>query len=89
MPEHSGERPLLHNAAGIEHRDRIGIAGDKTQVVRDQDQTHAGLALQLAQELEDLRLHRHIERCSRFVGDQHPWLQRYGHGDQDALPHAT
>ncbi len=33
-------------------------------------------------QLEHLRLHRHIERCGRLVGDQHLGVERDGHGDQ-------
>jgi hypothetical protein len=45
--------------------------------------------LQLAHQVEDLRLNRHIERRGRFVGDQQIGLAGEGHRDHHALPHAA
>ena len=49
---------------------RSHVPGDDAQVVRDEDDRHAALVAQLLQELEDLRLDRHVERRGRLVGDQ-------------------
>ena len=45
--------------------------GDDAQVVRDQDDADVEVALDLVDQLEDLGLHRHVERGRRLVGDQH------------------
>ena len=82
-------RRTFHHAAGIHHRDLIGHLGNDAEIVGDQDDRHAGLRLQLAQQVEDLRLHRDIERGGRLVGDQQIRLAGERHRDHDALTHAT
>ena len=76
-------RPAIH------HRDAIGRLGNHAEVVRDQQQRQVELALHLAQQLEDLRLHRHVQRGRRLVGDD----ERRPAGERDrhhhALPHAA
>ena len=47
------------------------------------------LALELGEQVHDLRLHRHVERRGRLVGDQHLRVQRQRHRDHDALAHAA
>ena len=43
------------------------------------------VALQAAQQVEDLRLRRHIERGRGLVGDQNVGIAGQCHGDADAL----
>ena len=43
---------------------------------------------QFAQQLQDLRLQRHVQRRRRLVGDQQFRLSDQRHGDQHALAHA-
>ena len=45
--------------------------------------------LQLAHQVEDLRLDGHIQRGGGLVGDQDLWIARQRHGDHDALAHAA
>ena len=51
----------------------------------DEDERQAELALQVAQQVEDLRLDRDVERGDRLVGDDQLGLQRDRAGDADAL----
>ncbi len=44
-------------------------------------------APQLAQEVDDLRLQRHVERGRRLVGDEQVGIHEERHGDGDALAH--
>jgi hypothetical protein len=44
---------------------------------------------QPVQEIEDLRLHRDIERRRRLVGEQQGRPAQQRHGDHDALAHAA
>ncbi len=44
-------------------------------------------ALQLAQQVEDLRLHGHVQRRGRFIRDQQGGVAGQRHGDHGALPH--
>ena len=48
---------------------------DHAQVVRDEDHRHAELVLQLAEQVEDLRLDGDVQRRRRLVGDQQRGLQ--------------
>ena len=45
--------------------------------------------IELAQQREDLRLHRHVERRGRLVGDQQFGIAGQRHGDHGALAHAA
>ncbi|MNJ05687.1 hypothetical protein D3C73_1671740 [compost metagenome] len=47
------------------------------------------LGLQITQKLKDLRLHRHVERRGRLIGDQQFRPVGKRHGDHHALPLAT
>ena len=79
----------FHHAAGIHHGDLVGHFGDDAKIVGDQDDRHAGFLLQFAQQVEDLRLHRDIERGGGFVGDQQVGRAGQRHGDHHALAHAA
>ena len=81
-------RPL-GDGAEVHDRDLVGDLGDDAQVVRDEHDRHAELVLQLAQQLEDLRLRRHVERGRRLVGDQQVGLAGERRRDHRPLPHAA
>ena len=51
----------------------------------DEDDRQAELALEVAQQVEDLRLDRDVERRDRLVGDQQLGLERERAGDADPL----
>ena len=63
------------------------IPATTPEVVGDQDQGGARLLGQSAQDLQDLRLDRHVEGRRRLVGDHQPRLQRQRHRDHHALAH--
>ena len=56
------------------HDDAVDGLGDDAEVVGDHDQAHAGLGLDVLDELQDLRLDGDVERGGRLVGDQHVGL---------------
>ena len=60
-------------------------AAHEVQVVRDEQDRHAVLALQVVEQREDLRLDRHVERGRRLVGDQQLRAARERHRDHRAL----
>ena len=71
-----GRRPL-DDASGVHHRDLVGQPGDDAEVVADEDHRHAApRAGGACGAGEDLRLHRHVERRRRLVGDQQVRLAR-------------
>ena len=65
-----GRRPLLHHAAEIHHHHPVAQAAHHRQVVADEQQRQAQPRPQIGEELQHLRLHRHVERRDRLVGDQ-------------------
>ena len=68
--DHVAERALLHDLAGIHHRDTVADLDRNTNVMGDEDDGHAEFALQLAQQQQDLDLHGGIERGGRLVREQ-------------------
>ena len=81
------QRPELGDAAGVHHRDLVRRLRDDPEVVRDEDDGGAVLRLELADEVEDLRLDGDVERGRRLVGDQHLGVEDERHRDHHALPH--
>ena len=49
---------------------RFSVIRDHAEIVRDQDQPRCRSLLQLDDQLQDLRLDRHVERGGRLVRDQ-------------------
>ena len=54
--------------------------------MRDEDIGEVVLLLQLVEEVEHLRLHRHVEGGHGLVADDEPRVDGQGAGDGDALP---
>ena len=82
-------RRVLDDPAGVHHEHALAEARDDAEVVGDQHGRHAGLAPQPAQQLEDLRLHRDVERGRRLVGDQQRRVAEQRDRDHHALAHAA
>jgi hypothetical protein len=76
-------------AALPHHDDAVGHFGHHAHVMGDQDDRGAQVALQVAQQVQHLALHGHVERGGRLVGDQHFGAQRQRHGDHHPLAHAA
>ena len=79
----------FHQFAVPHDGDAIGHLGDDAHVVGDQEQAGPDLPGQLAHQLEDLGLHRHVQGRRRLVGDQEFRFERHRHGDHHALAHAA
>ena len=69
----------------LHDHDAVAEGADDLEVVGDEQVAEALLVLQLAQELDDLRLHREVERRRRLVEQDEFGLERDGAGDGDAL----
>ena len=82
-------RRAFDDAAGIHHRHLVGAAGDDAEIVGDDDHRHVAAALFARQQIEDLRLDRHVERGGRLVGDQQFRFAGQRDRDRDPLPHAA
>ena len=74
---------------GVHHRDVVGPPGHDAEVVGDEDHRHVPLALLRLEQVEDLRLHGHVERGGRLVGEQQLRAARQGDRDHDPLAHAA
>ena len=83
------DRPGLDDPAGVHDGDLVGDLRDDAEVVGDQQHRGAGVSLQFAHQLEDLRLDGHVERRRRLVGDEQLGIVGKRHGDHHALPHAA
>ena len=79
----------LDHLAGVHHGHPIAQLGDQAEVVRDEQDRAPHLVLQLAQELDDLRLERDVERRGRLVRDQQVRTRDQRERDADALAHAA
>ena len=65
-----GGRGVLDDLAGVHHGDAVAHAGDDAEVVGDQQHGDVEALLQVGEEVEDLRLDRHVEGRRRLVGDE-------------------
>ena len=82
-------RALLHHPPAIQHHHLVAQPSNHAQVVGDQDNRRAKVALQLAQQDDDLCLHRHVKRRGGFIGNQHFGLTQQSHGNHHALAHTA
>ncbi len=89
MSEDFADRCFLHLAPGVHHHDALGHFGDHAEVVRDQHDRRAQPRFQVAHQVEDLRLDRHIQRRGRLIGDQQFRIARQRHRDHHTLTHAA
>ena len=55
------------------------------EIVRDEQHRQAEPVLQVEQQVDDLRLHRDVERRDRLVGDDQRRIERQRARDADAL----
>ena len=78
-------RGLLDDLAEVHDRDAVAEELDGREVVRDEEAGEAEVALEVAQQVEDRRLHRDVERRDGLVGDQQRRLHGEGAREADAL----
>lgn len=89
IAENLADRPFFDDPAGIHYRDAMGDFGDHAEIVGDKEHGHAALALQFEEQVENLRLDRHVKRRCWLIGDQQRRIAGERHGDRRALPHAA
>jgi len=79
--ERSGldQPPLTH------HCHAVGDFGDHAHVMGDEEHGGAVIALQIADQRQNLLLRGHVQRSGRLVGDQKFRFQHQRHRDHDAL----
>ena len=81
------DRPLLDDLPGVHDQHAVGDLGDDAEIVGDQDHRQVAVAVQLFDQLQDLRLDRDVEGGGRLVGDQDLGLERQRHRDHRPLAH--
>src|SRR6218665_3990149 len=70
--EDLARRALLDEAPAVHHGHAVGVARDHAQVVRDQNHGHLRLARELPEQVQYLRLYRHVQRRGGLVRDDEP-----------------
>ena len=78
----------LDDLAGVHHLDVVAMLGHHAEVVRDDHDGGVELLLQPVEQVEDLRLDRHVEGRRGLVGDQQVRVERQRHRDHRPLTHA-
>ena len=80
-------RRFLDDLAAVHDEDSRDCLGDDAEIVCDEQDRGAEALLKVAQQLEDLRLDRHVERRRRLVGDHERGIHDERHRNHDALAH--
>ena len=89
MSEDVLEPPGLDDFAQIHHGDRVSDVLHDAEVVRDEEIGEALFAAELAEQIEQLGLHGHIERGDGARHRSAVSAPAPGRGDADALPLAA
>ena len=76
---------LLDNHAVFHHCNAVGKAAHQVQVMGNHQHGHAVLALQVAQQIQNLRAHRHVEGGGWLIGQQQLGLASQRHSNHRAL----
>ena len=84
--QHLVDRSPLDDAPEIHHRHVLRQIIDNGKVVRDEKISQPKIVLQRLEQVENLRLHRHVERRSRLVADDQLRLHSERTGNGNALP---
>ena len=79
-----GDWPILNDLACIHHRQAVGHAGNRTNVVADVQHRHTEVLLNFSQQVEDVGLSRNVEAGRRLV--KHKQLRQPGQGHGDGNP---
>src|SRR5215510_3729680 len=83
--EHRARRAGLDDPAEIHYGDALRHVLDDGEIVADEQEREAELALQLVEQIDDLRLDRDVERRDRLVAHDQVGLRRERAGNADAL----
>ena len=87
--EHIVHGAVLDDLARVHDRHVIRHARHDAQVVGDENDSHAVLPLQVAQQVENLCLDGDVQRRGRLIRDQDRRFAGDGHGDHRPLQHAA
>ena len=79
----------LHHPPDVHHRHPVADVLHHVELVGDEQVGELEPVLQVLQQVEDLRLDRHVERRHRLVAHHELRVERQRAGDADALPLAA
>src|SRR5712692_1770338 len=79
----------LHDLAEVHDRNSVGDVLHDREVVRYEEVSEVELALQLLEQVDDLRLDRNVKGGDRLVTDDEGGVDRQRARDSDALPLAA
>ena len=85
MLEQLGGVARFHDLALAHHQEAARQRGDDAQIVRDEEISQVAPFLQVAQQVDHLRLDQHVERAGRLVEHDEGRLQHDGARHRDAL----
>jgi hypothetical protein len=77
----------FYNSARIHDGDTVCKLGDDPHIMSDKEHSHIKLVTKLAQEPQNLKLNRHVERRRRLVGNEHLRPAGKRNGNHHTLPH--
>jgi hypothetical protein len=83
------DRPALDDDSLAHHGDVVGQVRHDTHVMRDEQDGAVQSITEAPQEIEDLGLHRYVERRCRLVSNEQLGITRDRLGDHGALPLAA
>jgi len=83
--KHLYRRALFDDFAILHHADTVGDAAHDAKIMGDEEKAQVFTRLQLGQQIEDLRLNRHIQRGGRLVRNQQLRPVGQCHGDHHPL----
>src|SRR5208282_2805871 len=75
--------------AGVHDGDAIGDVRNDGEIVRDEEHRQSEFVAKVVEQVEDLLLDGDIESGGGLVGDEQLRAVDDGHGDHDALAHAS
>ena len=84
--KHFLRRTLLDDLALGHDADTVGDPPHDVEIMRDEEHRHPGLGLEPGEQFQNLRLHGHVQRSCRLVGDEEIRLVGERRGDHDTLP---
>src|SRR6185437_6895675 len=75
----------LHHPSAVEDQDPVAEPPHDRKIVTHEQNGHPVLALQAREQVQDLRLHRNIERAHRLIAHEEPGPEDHRARDPDTL----
>lgn len=86
VPEQLFRRRDFDDPPCIHHGDPVADVPNHPEIVRDENVRQPHVAFQVVEQVDDLRLHRNIERRNRLVRHHETRIHHQRAGDADPLP---